>query len=114
MKKPYSFVRLSEYVGDDKNQIAQMISLFLDTIPDDVNKIEEYGDKGNWQKVNKIAHRIKPSFEVFEMEEILTDIREIERLAHDNDKDGELIHLIKVLVKKFKEIVLLLKTEMIQ
>lgn len=110
-EKPYKLERLSQYVGNDVNQIKEMIALFLDTIPPDINQLQEMADKKEWHNVYEIAHRIKPSFDVFEMDDIMNDIRKIEHLARENNVEGNLVDYIKKLSEKFDKVILSLQEE---
>lgn len=110
-KKLYSLDKISEYVGGDKNEILEMITLFLETIPKDIEMLPEFANNGDWQSVYKIAHKIIPSFDVFAMDDIHADLRNIELLARNNNEEGNLITLVSLLIEKFNNIVLLLKAE---
>jgi len=92
--KPYSLDNLSEYLGNDEDQIKEMIRLFLDTIPPDVDQMINYSDGKQWEDVYKLAHRIKPTFEVFQMHDLHAEIKTIEIIARQGNEDDTLdIHL---------------------
>ena len=110
--KLYNLDRISQYVGDDTNQVEEMINIFLNTIPKDIDELQKSADKEKWNEVYEIAHRIKPSLDVFEMNEVLVDIKRIEKLAHDNNIENNLAELIKKLSEKFNTIILLLQKEL--
>ena len=111
-KKPYTLDKLSQYVGGNKDEIKEMIGLFLETIPLDINKLPELAQKKEWQNIYKIAHKVKPSFDVFAMDDILIDIKNIEFLARENNKDGNLVSYIQKLMEKFSAVVVLLQAEL--
>ncbi len=97
--RPYKLDNLSEYLGNDKNQIKEMIQLFIDTIPPDVDQIIEFSKQNEWQEVYKLAHRIKPTFEVFQMDDLFREIKTIEMIARNNNQDNNLnIHLDRFVV----------------
>jgi len=110
--KLYNLDRLSQYVGNDANQLNEMINIFLDTIPQDIDQLQKLANKEKWDKVYETAHRIKPSVDVFEMDEVLVDIKRIEKLAHENNIENNLVELIKKLSEKFNVIILLLQKEL--
>jgi len=112
MKKPYKLDKLSEFVGNDKQQIQEMITIFLETIPPDIDKLKILASEKNWPKVYEIAHRIKPSFDVFEMEDILADIKNIEKIAREHNAEGTIVSDIKELSENFSKIMLLLQLEL--
>ncbi len=110
--KLYNLDRLSQYVGNDDNQVKEMINIFLNTVPQDIDQLQKSADKEKWDKVYEVAHRIKPSVDVFEMNEVLVDIKRIEKLARDNNIENNLAELIKKLSEKFNSIILLLEKEL--
>lgn len=114
MKKPYRLDKLAEFVGKDEQQIKEMITIFLETIPPDIDQLTRFAEEEDWQKLYEIAHRIKPSFDVFEMEEILGDIKNIEKLSRENNIEGTLLSDIKEFSEKFSKIILLLQLELEQ
>lgn len=104
MQNPYKLEKLSKYFADDKNQIKDMITLFLDTIPPDIKLLEALAEKEEWHELLKITHRIKPSIDVFEMNDILKDIITIEKIARKKNLRGSLNICIKELAEKFDKI----------
>lgn len=110
-KKPYSLGKLTDYVGNNKNDIIEMITVFIDTIPPEINKLSTFANANDWDNVQKIAHKFKASFDVFSMYDILAEIKDIEFLAQNNNIDGSLGLLIDNFLKKFNYIILLLKAE---
>ncbi|NQU34722.1 MAG: Hpt domain-containing protein [Bacteroidetes bacterium] len=112
VKKPYSIEKLSQYVGGDPKQIDEMIVLFLDTVPPEIIQLSQLTKQEKWPEVYKLAHRIKPSFEVFAMDDILEDIKKIEHLARENNVEGSLSYYIQQLSNKFLGVTKLLKQEL--
>lgn len=104
MQNQYKLEKLSQYFADDKNQIKEMITLFLETIPPDICQLEKHAEKEEWLELLKITHRIKPSFDVFEMNDILNDIRTIEKQARKKNVEGNLNNIIRELSEKFDKI----------
>jgi len=109
---PFTLDKLSQYVGGDVGEIKEMISLFLETIPLDINQLPSLAENHEWQSIYKIAHKVKPSFDVFAMDDILVDIKNIELMARENNKDGNLISCIQKLMEKFSAVVLLLQAKL--
>ncbi len=80
----YSLDKLRQYVGDNEKQIREMVLLFINTIPPDLLKLNKYAAASDFENTYKMAHRIKPSFDVFDLKDIYSDIKEIEALAKDS------------------------------
>jgi len=113
-KKPYSLDKLAQYVGGNNDEIKEMIGVFLETTTEEVNQLPNLASRQEWQSIYKIAHKLKPSFDVFAMDEILIDIVNIELLARENDKDDNLVLSIEKFTDKFNSVVLLLQAEINQ
>jgi len=111
LEKTYSLDKLSQYVDGDEEQIKEMIKLFLDSIPVDINELPKLSEKGDWQSIYKIAHKVKPSFDVFAMDDVLIDIKNIELLARSNNHGGNLVLCIQKFMTKFNAIVSQLQAE---
>ena len=77
----YSIKKLSKYVGDSETQIREMVKLFIDSIPPDVLKLVEFSACGDFENSYKTAHRIKPSFDVFAIDDIFNELKLIESIA---------------------------------
>lgn len=108
----YSLEKLSQYVGNDQEQIKEMIQLFLETVPPDIDKIVVFSQQREWAEVSKVTHRIKPSFDVFEMTEILDDIKKIHQIAKENNVDNSIDNYLSRLSINFNKVTTLLKSEL--
>lgn len=111
MKLPYSLTTLEQFVGGDRNQVREMINLFIETIPPDIERIIKFSEENNWKEVYKLAHRIKPSFKVFAMEEELFDIKKIEHIAKENNADNNISTYLTRLSQSLSHTISLLKEE---
>ncbi len=111
-KQLFSLENLSQYVGDDPNQIKEMIKIFLDTTPPEIDLMKDFAEKQEWFEVYKLAHRMKPSIEVFAMYDLLEDVRKIEHIAHENNSDNTLLEYLDRVSTKFSEVWRLLEKEL--
>jgi len=95
---PYNLAYLEEV--DDQEYLVEVLQLFLDTTPEALNTIREQVIYENWDAVYKTAHKLKSSLGILQMNKMLADVSEIERLAKEEvhlDKlpvliSGALIH----------------------
>ncbi len=110
--KPYCLDKLAQYVGNDESQVKEMINLFLTTIPPDIDQLKKFSEKKEWFEVYKLAHKIKPSFEVFAMDDILEDIKKIEHLAKEDNADSTLNEYLHRLSVNFESVTILLENEL--
>ena len=104
MNDKYTLEKLSQYFAGDKDQLKEMIALFLDTITPDIAVLGKLSRQEEWNKLLKVTHRIKPSLDIFEMNELLIEINKIEKLAREKNLDGNLNNCISILSEKFNKI----------
>lgn len=104
MQNSYKLDKLSQYFADDKSQIKEMINIFLNTIPPEIEQLKTNAEKEDWFELLKITHRIKPSIDVFDMKHILKDIKTIEKIARKKNNEGNLNNYIQELLKKFNKV----------
>ncbi len=98
MGKKYSTDKILVYVGNEENQVAEMMELFLRTIPAELEKLENEIICGNWKKASEISHRIKPSMEILQIENASEEFMELHAKLHQEID----IETIEPLFKKIK------------
>ncbi|ANE50340.1 PAS domain S-box protein [Flavisolibacter tropicus] len=77
----YSLAYLEEI--EDDTYLAEVLQLFLDSTPEALHTIREQMIFENWEEVYKTAHKLKSSLGILQMNKLLADVGEIERLAKD-------------------------------
>ncbi len=112
MQNQFNLEKLSQYFASDKKQIKEMVALFLNTIPPDIIQLEVLAEKEDWLELLKITHRIKPSFDVFEMKDILNNIKAIEHIVRNKNPKDNLNNAIQELMENFDEVNSLLLDEL--
>jgi HPt (histidine-containing phosphotransfer) domain-containing protein len=70
------------YVGNDQTQCKEMINLFLETIPMELNKLKIAINKNDWIKAYEISHRIKPTMEILQIKNANKEFVEISTKIH--------------------------------
>ena len=96
--EPSRLSLLKEYLGDDPLQIKEMVQLFLETYPIDLMELDRACLQGDYVKLQKTAHRLKSSVQLFDLEYAREMILEIETQAKNH---GDCPNL-RQLVQKFK------------
>lgn len=73
--------------------IQKMVSLFLEQVPKDLEKMNELTAKSEWEQISKLAHRMKPSIEGMGIHSLKESIREIETRTRQNEmlRDSEIL-----------------------
>jgi dihydrodipicolinate synthase/N-acetylneuraminate lyase len=105
MDRIYSTDKILVYVGNDEKQVAEMMELFLRTIPLEMQKLENEIICGNWKKASEISHRIKPSMEILQITNASDEFVELHAKLHQ-EIDIETIEPLyqKVKLHAFKAI----------
>lgn len=78
----------------NENFVNKMIQLFIDQGPTTLDEMKKAYDEMAFEKVKKLAHRLKPSIDNLGIEMIKSDIREIEKKAVEYGKSEHLEQLI--------------------
>lgn len=104
LEKPYNLTKLGFYVANDPQQIREMIELFLQTTAAEIDMLQQAVDHGNWDEVYKLAHRIKPSIDVFDILIVMPLIREVELLARKKEQLEKIPAIMKIIAEKMTEV----------
>ncbi len=82
MEKLYSTEKLINYIGDDKAQCKEMMRLFVNTIPGELEHLELAVKQKDWDKAYEISHRIKPSMEILMIKNANAECVELHTKLH--------------------------------
>lgn len=86
-----------------------MITLFITQAPSSVSEIKEAYAENDFERVKKIAHRLKPSIDNLGIISLKHEIRSIEKNAETLKTSKELEQLISNLETVINEVVITLK-----
>ena len=81
---------LKEACYNDKSFMVEMMEVFIKTIPNSLIEIKSAIAQKDWDRVNRAAHKIKPSMSFMGIQSALTIIQSIEHNAR-NETDTEAI-----------------------
>jgi two-component system, sensor histidine kinase len=97
-KQPlYDLSKLEKIGNGDKVFVSEMVKLFKDQVPADVNQIKAAYSRNDFTAINAIAHRIKPAIDNMGIVSLHQEIRKIESVALQEPHSPELAELIKEL-----------------
>lgn len=109
MEKLYSIDKILIYVGDDKSQCVEMMDLFINTIPQEFNKLEKAIKLKNWNDAYEISHRIKPSMEILQIKNATSEFIELNTKIHQkidmetiSQQFYEILHNVENAIKQIK------------
>jgi len=80
-EKLYDLSTVKEFVGDDPEQIAGLVMIFLEDVPDMLEKLNDSHSKGDLDQVKFFAHKLKSSIDLFKVDAITSVIRELEEYS---------------------------------
>jgi signal transduction histidine kinase/CheY-like chemotaxis protein len=76
---------LDKFTGGDQELTIQLIEIFLKQVPDAVQKLNHAIAIHDWKETHAIAHKVKSSIAIFELNELKKLITNIEEYARDNE-----------------------------
>jgi hypothetical protein len=77
-EKLYDFDQLQEIAGGNRDFLASLAKIYLDTIPTNSAEMVAATQTGDWDKVSKLAHKLKSTVDSMNMSTITTAIRSLE------------------------------------
>lgn len=84
-EKPlYSLVKIKE-IDDAEDFIQQVITIFLETVPENANALVKACDEKNWEQVYFFAHKIKSNVNLLSIDTIIDEIKFVELSAKNGD-----------------------------
>lgn len=97
MNKRYSLSKLEEISRGNQVFMEKMLSLFLEQVPPAVKEIRASFSADNLEQVQALSHRLKPTLDNLCVEELRNEIRELEQLAKDRERNERMDELIGLL-----------------
>ncbi len=99
MNKPYDLTQLRELSDNDEDFIKSTLTMFVERSIETIAEIEKELEVQNYLNIERLAHKIKPSFAYIGMTDLYDEIINIENLAKGKAKVSQ----IRDLVVNFKE-----------
>ena len=96
----YSLDKINEMAEGDTDFIESVIAVFLDEVPQDLKNLEAAIESKDYEKVYKLAHKIKPNVDLLGMEQTRAVALEIETLGKTPGNNGPAIMAKFPLLKK--------------
>lgn len=83
--KLYNLSQVKLFLGEDKQQLGNMINIFLNETPLMLKALNDQLEKQNYEEVKFYAHKLKSSIDLFQIDGLQNDIRILEKLAVEQD-----------------------------
>lgn len=100
----YNLDYLRSVSGNNSEFINEMITTFLQTLPNILEDMDKAVSDGNWEKLSRLAHQIKPSFTLMGLDFLRSKILFIEEHGKAATKLSELKETVAEFDKRCKRI----------
>jgi HPt (histidine-containing phosphotransfer) domain-containing protein len=106
MTELYNFEQLEKLSGGNKKFITEIVTVFFTEVPKQLEEIKSALKKNDLINVSRLAHKLKPSIDLLNINSISKEIRTIEKLAKENNSNfsNELEKVNTVLSEVISEI----------
>lgn len=95
MSKILKLETLTDNFGDDAETFVQILDVFLKEVPEDFELLKKYIEEGDFQNSGGIAHKIKSSYRLLDMDKETTLLQEIESRAKNQKNTEEIKDIFK-------------------
>ena len=110
-EKLYNLSNLKKISQGNDDFVTKMINLFIEQSVISTKELNDAFANADFEKLGKVAHRFKPSVDSLEISSCYKEIREIERLAAEENSSVELKNLISEFNKVIEKVVNELRQE---
>lgn len=97
---------LEEITDGDPEVMIEMIQLFLEQTPPQLENIRKSIEEGDHKVARTDAHRIKPTFQyvgLMDLKEVMEEIED--RLTEEPDENEEILNMLERVEAGFKEVI---------
>jgi hypothetical protein len=102
--KLFDLSTLKEMLDDDNAALNMMLTKFVELTPKLLEDINKSFETRNYERVKKIAHEMKPSIDILNIEDLRSEIRLIEKDSADITKYAELKDLMTKLNNIYSQV----------
>jgi HPt (histidine-containing phosphotransfer) domain-containing protein len=87
---------LNEISGGDNRLLLEMIEIFNTEVPGYLQRMNQLLEMGDFEGLGKLAHKAKASASIMGMNEVATDLKDLERLAEIKDMEKLPSHILSI------------------
>jgi PAS domain S-box-containing protein len=96
----YDLTLIRSVSGGDEGFIKKMVQLFVETVPATLNDLQQALQDQQWEKLGKVAHKLKSTIDSMDISSLKDDIRTIESSGkHQQNTDA-----LPPLVQKVRDV----------
>lgn len=109
--KLYNLSQVYELVQNNEEFVISLVQIFIDTIPAISEELVAETDNQDWDKVSKLAHKLKSTIDTMQIASIKEDVRFIELNGRNETETDKIPPLSKKIKLVIEEVTLQLKEE---
>lgn len=109
----YNLDYLRSVSGNNTEFINEMITTFLQTLPNVLDEMENSVNAEAWHKVSRLAHQIKPSFTLMGLDALRSKLLFIEENGKSETKIEELPSIVREFIGHCKRVMTDLQKELV-
>ena len=103
--KIYDLSQVKMFLGDDRQQLGNMISIFIHETPVMIRALNENMESQNYDEVRFYAHKLKSSIDLFQINGLQKDIRRLEELAGDKTDVRTIQQYVSDITNKLESVI---------
>lgn len=111
--KAYDLSGLRKITGGNTEFEMKMLNMFVDQTPNQLKKLESFLEEEDYENFGMVAHSIKPSIDLICRENLKTQVRDLERIGKEGDKENLLFGLFENLRENLEEVIEDLKVDLL-
>ncbi len=112
--KLYDLSMVQSVSGGDEGFIKKMVSLFIETVPQNVEDLKTATQSENWEQVGKTAHKLKSTIDSMGIKSIRQEIRAVEANARGKESLQDIPALVSNIDSVIRECIGQLQTEVLK
>ena len=93
---------LEDITGSDKDMMLEMLNLFIEDIPSQVEKIREAVEEKDMKSLGTESHKLKPTLQYVGLNEMYELVKKLEAIGKSGEYTNEVSNLTQELVNKTK------------
>jgi HPt (histidine-containing phosphotransfer) domain-containing protein len=110
----YDLTMVQSVSGGDEGFIRKMVSLFIETVPQNVQDLKNAMQAENWEQVGKTAHKLKSTIDSMGIKSIRQEIRTVEANARQKESLEDIPGLVTNIDTVIRECIEQLQTEVLK
>jgi HPt (histidine-containing phosphotransfer) domain-containing protein len=108
----YNLQNFREMLENDEKEIRTMLEMFCEFTPILLNEMREAAQKNQWKELGDLAHKVKSSFRLFGMNDLVEKAVEIEINGRNTENVSELQNKAETFIIESNEIIEMLKNDL--